>query len=55
MVSKIYRVKNISDAEEFATHWYEERLLEKKEFKKLGGEIFIACAAKIQEPQETNS
>ncbi|MDP7227667.1 MAG: phage integrase SAM-like domain-containing protein, partial [Alphaproteobacteria bacterium] len=51
-VKKSTRCEKFSDAEDFAVNWYEERLIEKREFKQRGANTFAAFAGKFQEQQK---
>ncbi|MDP6066581.1 MAG: site-specific integrase, partial [Alphaproteobacteria bacterium] len=51
-VKKSTRCERIPDAEEFAINCYEERLLEKREYRELGANTFAAYAEKFQEQQK---
>ena len=51
-VKKSTRSEYLADAEKFAINWYEERLLEKRAFRKGGSEAFATFAAKFQEQQK---
>ena len=51
-VKKSTRCEKHSDAEEFAINWYEERLLEKREFKERGAYTFAVFTKKFQEQQK---
>ena len=51
-VKKSTRCENLADAEDFAINWYEDRLLEKRAFRKGGSETFSTFAAKLQEQQK---
>jgi hypothetical protein len=51
-VKKSTRCEKLSDAEDFAINWYEERLLEKREFKERGANTFAVFAKKFQEQQK---
>ena len=51
-VKKSTRCENLQDAENFAINWYEERLLEKREYKQRGANTFAVFAEKFQETQK---
>lgn len=51
-VKKSTRCEKFYDAQEFAINWYEERLIEKREFKQRGANTFSAFAKKFQEHQK---
>ena len=51
-VKKSTRCEKLTDAKDFAINWYEERLLEKRAFRKGGSETFSTFAAKLREHQK---
>ena len=51
-VKKSTRCVNLADAESFAINWYEERLLEKRNFRTGGNNSFADFAAKFQDQQK---